>query len=146
MDASLIQAMQAARTAASQRVASSLAPRNVASGPGNNSRAAGALAPMDSASSSTSSSSAADDASTITSSDFLTLLVSELQNQDPTQPVDPNEYITQLVDVNSLEQLISINSGIQSLQPSTTGATGSSVAGSTATSQIARPVAGTDPF
>jgi flagellar basal-body rod modification protein FlgD len=49
------------------------------------------------------------DPSDITSSDFLTLLVSELQNQDPTQPADPNAYITQLVQVNSLQQLIQMN-------------------------------------
>lgn len=62
-------------------------------------------------------------AATITSSDFLTLLVTELKNQDPTQPTDPNAYIQQLVGVNSLQQLISIN---QDLTPpaastSTTG-------------------------
>jgi flagellar basal-body rod modification protein FlgD len=62
-----------------------------------------------------SSSSAAAGASDITSDDFLTLLVSELQNQDPTQPTDPNAYITQLAQVNSLQQLISINQGIGSL-------------------------------
>ncbi len=49
------------------------------------------------------------DSSTITANDFLTLLVSELKNQDPTQPTDPNAYITQMVGVNSLQQLISIN-------------------------------------
>jgi flagellar basal-body rod modification protein FlgD len=43
------------------------------------------------------------------------LLVSELKNQDPTQPTDPNQYITQLAQVNSLQQLISINSGIGQL-------------------------------
>jgi flagellar basal-body rod modification protein FlgD len=58
-------------------------------------------------------------AATITSSDFLTLLVSELKNQDPTQPTDPNAYIQQLVGVNSLQQLISIN---QDLTPVTTPA------------------------
>ena len=57
---------------------------------------------------STSSSSSTDN-SELTSSDFLTLLVSELQNQDPTQPVDPTTYVQQLVGVNSLEQLVSIN-------------------------------------
>lgn len=59
----------------------------------------------------------ATDSSTITSSDFLTLLVTELKNQDPTQPTDPNAYIQQLVGVNSLQQLISIN---QDLTPATT--------------------------
>lgn len=49
---------------------------------------------------------------TISASDFLTLLVTEMQNQDPTADTDPNEYIDQLVQVNSLEQLISINQNI----------------------------------
>jgi flagellar basal-body rod modification protein FlgD len=46
---------------------------------------------------------------TISANDFLTLLVTEMQNQDPTADTDPNEYIDQLVQVNSLEQLIDIN-------------------------------------
>jgi flagellar basal-body rod modification protein FlgD len=64
--------------------------------------------PADSSTSSSSSSSSTS-SSDITSNDFLTLLVTELQNQDPTQPTDPNTYIQQLVGVNSLQQLISIN-------------------------------------
>jgi flagellar basal-body rod modification protein FlgD len=48
----------------------------------------------------------------VTSNDFLTLLVGEMKNQDPTQPTDPNSYIQQLVGVNSLQQLISINSDL----------------------------------
>ena len=48
-------------------------------------------------------------AATITANDFLTLLVTEMKNQDPTAATDPNEYINQLVQVNSLQQLISIN-------------------------------------
>lgn len=55
------------------------------------------------------SSSTSSSTSTISSNDFLTLLVTEMQNQDPTANTDPNEYINQLVNVNSLEQLISIN-------------------------------------
>lgn len=49
------------------------------------------------------------DAGVISANDFLTLLVTEMQNQDPTADTDPNEYINQLVQVNSLEQLVSIN-------------------------------------
>jgi len=56
---------------------------------------------------------------TISANDFLTLLVTELQNQDPTAQTDPNEYVNQLVSVNSLEQLIQIN---QTLSNATTGA------------------------
>jgi flagellar basal-body rod modification protein FlgD len=47
--------------------------------------------------------------SIITANDFLTLLVTELKNQDPTANTDPNAYVDQLVQVNSLQQLIQIN-------------------------------------
>ena len=64
-------------------------------------------------SNSSSASNSASDSSDITANDFLTLLVSELQNQDPTQPTDPNQYITQLTQVNSLQQLIQLNQTTQ---------------------------------
>lgn len=77
----------------------------------------------DSSNSSSSSSSAG-----ISASDFLTLLVTELKNQDPTSNTDPNEYINQLVGINSLEQLISINETLQSaLGESSTSASSQSV-------------------
>jgi len=49
---------------------------------------------------------------TISANDFLTLLVTEMKNQDPTANTDPNQYINQLVSVNSLEQLININQNL----------------------------------
>jgi flagellar basal-body rod modification protein FlgD len=58
----------------------------------------------------------------ISANDFLTLLVSEMKNQDPTANTDPNQYVNQLVQVNSLEQLININ---QTLSTSLGSATGS---------------------
>ena len=64
----------------------------------------------------------------ISADDFLTLLVTEMQNQDPTAATDPNEYINQLVNVNSLQQLISIN---QTLQSATTAATGKATGSNT---------------
>jgi flagellar basal-body rod modification protein FlgD len=68
------------------------------------------VTPMASASSSASdASSTASSSAGITANDFLTLLVTEMKNQDPTANTDPNEYINQLVNVNSLQQLISIN-------------------------------------
>ena len=60
-------------------------------------------------SSTSSSGDSSDSSATISANDFLTLLVTEMQNQDPTSDTDPNEYIDQLVQVNSLEQLIDIN-------------------------------------
>ena len=49
------------------------------------------------------------DSAAITANDFLLLLVTEMKNQDPTASTDPNQYINQLVQVNSLQQLIAIN-------------------------------------
>ena len=60
---------------------------------------------------------------TISANDFLTLLVTEMQNQDPTANTDPNEYINQLVNVNSLEQLISINQTLSGAAGSGSGTT-----------------------
>jgi flagellar basal-body rod modification protein FlgD len=64
----------------------------------------------------------------ISSSDFLTLLVAEMKNQDPTQPTDPNAYIQQLVGVNSLQQLISINQDLTGGSTSGTTASGTTQA------------------
>lgn len=61
----------------------------------------------------------ADSSATIGANDFLTLLVTEMQNQDPTASTDPNEYVNQLVSVNSLEQLIQINQTLQGAAAST---------------------------
>lgn len=86
-------------------------------------RVATALAPKTTqqATAKASSSSSTTDNSTITSNDFLTLLVTELKNQDPTQPTDPNAYIQQLVGVNSLQQLIQINKGLNTFEGGITG-------------------------
>ena len=106
MDWSSINSIAGTGSSAAGTVASALAPRNAA---------VKATPKADSSSPTNGSGSSSSDNSDITSQDFLTLLVSELKNQDPTQPTDPNQYITQLAQVNSLEQLISINQGIGTL-------------------------------
>lgn len=79
-------------------------------------------------SSTSGSSDSSDSSATISANDFLTLLVTEMQNQDPTSDTDPNEYIDQLVNVNSLEQLIDINQTLSTdlAPPSSSSATGTS--------------------
>jgi flagellar basal-body rod modification protein FlgD len=56
-------------------------------------------------------------------STFLTLLVSQLQNQDPTSPIDSTTFVSQLTSYSQLEQLIGIHSDTTTLAtpPSTTG-------------------------
>jgi flagellar basal-body rod modification protein FlgD len=73
---------------------------------------------------------------TISANDFLTLLVTEMQNQDPTSTMDPNAYIDQLVQVNSLEQLININ------QTLSTALGGTATPGNGSTKQAAGADAG----
>jgi len=63
-------------------------------------------------------------------STFLQLLVTQIQNQDPTQPMDSSTFLTQLAQFSSLEQLVNIN---QDLQNNTAAATGSSTAATNAT-------------
>ena len=41
---------------------------------------------------------------------FFNMLITELQNQDPLQPVQGSEFITQLATFSSLEKLTSIES------------------------------------
>jgi flagellar basal-body rod modification protein FlgD len=103
------------------------------------------------------SASSAGEASTISANDFLTLLVTEMKNQDPTANTDPNEYINQLVQVNSLEQLIDINQNLSTALGDSGTASGGSVAGhgtsstravksgtgTTAAASAARPTKGT---
>ena len=52
---------------------------------------------------------------------FLTLLVAQLKNQDPLNPQDGTQFVAQLAQFNSLEQLISINQRLGQVlnQPST---------------------------
>jgi len=97
-----------------------------------------------------SASSAGSSSATISTNDFLTLLVTEMQNQDPTAQTDPNEYINQLVQVNSLEQLISINQNLSTALGSpgtgstkTQAAAGQATSAQTMASSAALPGAGT---
>ena len=57
-------------------------------------------------------------------STFLTLLVSQLQNQDPLNPVDSNQFVSQLTAYSQLEQLIGIHQNTTTL--SNTAATAAS--------------------
>jgi flagellar hook assembly protein FlgD len=40
---------------------------------------------------------------------FMTLLVAQLKHQDPLEPQDGTQFVAQLAQFNSLEQLININ-------------------------------------
>jgi flagellar basal-body rod modification protein FlgD len=46
----------------------------------------------------------------VSQSQFLQLLVTEMKNQDPTQPVDQTQTLTQLAQFSELEQMTNLNS------------------------------------
>lgn len=46
---------------------------------------------------------------------FLTLLMTQLQNQDPTAPMDSNTFTSQLVQYSSVEQQINTNTNLTNL-------------------------------
>ena len=43
---------------------------------------------------------------------FMKLLVTQLSNQDPMSPSDPTQFVSQLAQFTSLEQLVSVNEGL----------------------------------
>lgn len=45
----------------------------------------------------------------------MTLLVAQLKNQDPLQPQDGTEFVAQLAQFNSLDQLVGIRQSIEQL-------------------------------
>src|SRR4051794_6475491 len=48
-------------------------------------------------------------------SNFLSLLMTQLQNQDPTSPLDANQFTSELVQFSSVEQQIATNSNLMQL-------------------------------
>jgi flagellar basal-body rod modification protein FlgD len=52
---------------------------------------------------------------------FLSLLTSQLQNQDPLDPLKTNEWVTQLVQYNSVEQQIKTNKYLENIANNTKG-------------------------
>lgn len=61
-----------------------------------------------------STSSTDDDSSTLGQEAFLELLVTELQYQDPLDPMDGTEYVTQLAQFSTVEQLTTMNDNMSS--------------------------------
>jgi flagellar basal-body rod modification protein FlgD len=46
---------------------------------------------------------------------FLTLLVAQMKNQDPTKPMDSTDYVAQLATFSNVEQAINSNKKLDSL-------------------------------
>jgi len=64
--------------------------------------------------------------------DFLNMLMTQLQNQDPTSPMDTNEFTSELVEFSGVEQQINTNNSLTQLIQLTQGGEvmqGSQIAG-----------------
>ena len=46
---------------------------------------------------------------------FLTLLTTQLQHQDPTKPMDTNQFTEQIVQFTSVQQAVKTNSNLEKL-------------------------------
>jgi flagellar basal-body rod modification protein FlgD len=52
---------------------------------------------------------------------FLTLLVAQLQNQDPMQPTDPTQFVAQLAQFSTVEQLVQSNTTLTDISQNLSG-------------------------
>jgi flagellar basal-body rod modification protein FlgD len=76
----------------------------------------------------------ADDSKTLGYDAFLQLLIAQMKNQDPTQPMDPAQHIAQLASFSAVEQSIKTNAKLDSLLTAYALSQADSVIGRTLTS------------
>ena len=58
---------------------------------------------------------------TLGGTDFLTLMLAQLKNQDPTSPVDSNTFLSQLAQLSEVQGITSLNTSFGALSSSLTG-------------------------
>ncbi len=83
-------------------------------------QSANAAAASAAASASGSSAGAANSSLALTQSDFLQLLTTQLQNQDPTKPTDPSQFVNEFAALSEVSGISSMSNSIGSLTSSMT--------------------------
>jgi flagellar basal-body rod modification protein FlgD len=64
---------------------------------------------------STSSSSASSPSNTLTANDFIQFMITQLQNQDPLDPTDSNQMLTQMSEIGQLESATNLQSSLTTM-------------------------------
>ncbi len=70
----------------------------------------------------TGSTSGVNGAATLGGTDFLTLMLAQLKNQDPTSPVDSNTFLTQLAQLSEVQGINTLNTSFSTLSSAMTSA------------------------
>lgn len=84
--------------------------------------------------SNSSSSASSTSSATLGYDQFLMLLVTEMKNQDPTEPMDPTQTVSQLASFSAVEQAVKTNATLSSILASTSLSQAGSFVGKTVTS------------
>ena len=80
---------------------------------GTSSTTSGTSSASSTSSATTAASSAA--AASINFNDFLQMMIAEMKNQDPTNPSDPTQYLTQIAQFSNVQQGIVTNTTLNSM-------------------------------
>jgi flagellar basal-body rod modification protein FlgD len=93
--------------------------------------------------SSSGSSSSSGTANAPTEQMFLQLLVAQLQNQDPLNPTDSTQFVSQLAQFSELEQVIGIRGDIETYMGQNSASTTPATSSTTTTSSSTPSTSGT---
>jgi flagellar basal-body rod modification protein FlgD len=80
--------------------------------------AAGTAAASTTGSSSAGTAASAAGATTLGGTDFLTLMLAQLKNQDPTSPVDSNTFLSQLASLSEVQGITNLNTSFTAMSNS----------------------------
>ena len=81
---------------------------------------AAAASPGAAAAAATAAATATSNATTLGGTDFMTLMLAQLKNQDPTSPVDSNTFLTQLSELSEVQGITNLNTSFNGLSTSLT--------------------------